>query len=405
MYKLLIISPSAFHNKIGQAGHKTLNFYVSKFSVDFDVTVLSLADSWDKESGMMVHDHPNVHFITNRKKKNIIQKLRDRFLFRKVYPFLKMFNPSYYLSNGFHQRRLQYLLNKIDKPEEFDYVLVEFTSMIFQYNVIKSYLPKAKFIASCVDVSFQSVERWVENASVKISKQKYFEIFKNLEVNYINKFDLIILQNQKDYQLLSNEESIQDNKLHVINPYFDTYPVKISEPDGIVFFGAMNRPENINSIKWFLQNVWSEISKRVEFDLKFYVVGGGVSNEFRTHCNQYKNLVITGFVENPTIYFNRCYAMVVPLIFGAGIKVKSIEAMASGIPLISNEIGIEGIPAVAGKDYIHCETSDEWINAVDLVVKNMELRKSLTSNGLNLVNNYFNIERSYIDYKDRIQNL
>lgn len=400
--KLFIISPVTFYNNIGQAGHKTLNYYTSKFENDFDVTVLSLADRWTDDFQLMVKDHPSVKFVGNSRKKSILQRGVDYVLFKYIYPKLKFLNPKYYISNGFNKRRLKKLLKSTDNLNQIDYVLVEFTPMIFQIKLLKKKLPNAKFIASCHDVTFLSVERWLKTNNVLISNAKFYQSFKHLELQALNQFDLVVTHNIKDEELLMKDNSFTCKELHVINPYFDTYNSITKEPDGIVFFGAMNRKENLDSLIWFLQNVWAKISESHLSYLKLYVIGGGVTNSLRKACNYYKNIIITGFVLDPTTYFNKSFAMVVPLQFGAGIKVKSIEAMASGIPLISNEIGIEGIPAVAGKDYMHCETYDEWIDAVDSVCKDIDLRKSLTSNGLNLVNTYFNLERSYIDYKNRI---
>jgi len=405
MKKLLIISPCAFHNKVGQAGHKTLNFYVSKFSVNFDVTVLSLADYWKKDFELMIQDHPNVQFIANRKKKNILQRLRDSLLMHKIYPFVKMFNPIYYLSNGLNKRRLHYLLKKIDNPEQLNYVLVEFTSMIFQYNVIQSYFPHAKFIASCHDVSFLSVERWLNSNKVWMSKKNYYQSFKELEIKALNQYDLVVPHNVKDAELLRREVSFSSEKLHVINPYFDRYTVKATNPDGIVFFGAMKRKENLDSLYWFLQNVWKEVSESHQPDLKLYVVGGGDTDSLKLICEKYKNVVVTGFVLDPTPYFNKSFAMVVPLQYGAGIKVKSIEALAAGIPLISNQIGIEGIPATKGSDYLHCEKPAEWIDSILEITENRELFLLLSQNGKKLTDEKFNLEKSYQDYKSRINSL
>jgi len=404
MKKLLIISPISFHNKIGQAGHKTLNYYTSKFENDFDVTVLSLADTWNDDFRLMVKDHPTAKFIGDYKKKTKIQSLIDYMLFNHLYPKLKLISPKYYISNGFHKRRLKRILNSTENLSQFDYVLLEFTPMIFQVDLLKQYLPNVKFVASCVDVTFLSVERWLNQFSCKYYKQMYLSKFKNLEIKAISKCDLIVTQNEKDLLLLKNEIN-DESKLHAFQPYYDHYHYNPTSPDGIMFFGAIGRKENMESVKWFLSHVWAKIEQSESKTLKFYIVGGGITNEFKKYCKSYHNVIITGFVNDPTEYFNKSVAMVVPLIYGAGIKVKSIEAMASGIPLISNEIGIEGIPVKRGKEYIYCESSKDWLDAINLVVSNKSIRDSLSRNEQNFVKEQFDLEKSYTDYKDRINKL
>lgn len=403
--KLLIIAPAAFYNNVGQAGHKTLNYYTSKFENDFDVTVLSTADAWSDDFRMMEKDHPGVTVIGDFKQKTKLQKLIDYMLFNHIYPKLKTIYPSYYLTGGFFKRRLASILNKVESKDTYDYVLVEFTSAILQINLIKKYFPKAKFIASCHDVTFLSVERWLKTNSLWISKDKYYQSFKKLELNALNQYDLVVTQNQKDIELLNQEELFACKELHVINPYYDTYSVVKDAPDGIVFFGAMKRKENIDSLIWFLQNVWKDISEMYLPDLKLYVVGGGVTDDLRKSCGLYKNVIITGFVLDPTPYFNKSFAMIVPLQYGAGIKVKSIEALFAGIPLISNKIGIEGISAMNGKEYLHCETPSEWINNIKEIVGNTELYHTLSVNGRVFADSFFNLKNSYTNYSAKIKSL
>ncbi len=53
-----------------------------------------------------------------------------------------------------------------------------------------------------------------------------------------------------------------------------------------------------------------------------------------------------------------------PLLLGAGVKVKVIEALSAGLPVLTNTIGIEGIEAVNGESYFHCETPQEYADVI-----------------------------------------
>jgi glycosyltransferase involved in cell wall biosynthesis len=53
-----------------------------------------------------------------------------------------------------------------------------------------------------------------------------------------------------------------------------------------------------------------------------------------------------------------------PLVLGAGIKIKILEIMSSGVPVIANSISLEGINAIKNIHYVGCETSIEYINAI-----------------------------------------
>lgn len=95
--------------------------------------------------------------------------------------------------------------------------------------------------------------------------------------------------------------------------------------------------------------------------------------------------------------------MVAPLVLGAGIKVKIIEALSSGIPVLTNEIGIEGIHAETGRDYLLCRTPEEYAEAIQKAA-NGKL-DSIGENGRRFVSTEFNVEGSIENYKERIVNL
>jgi glycosyltransferase involved in cell wall biosynthesis len=97
--------------------------------------------------------------------------------------------------------------------------------------------------------------------------------------------------------------------------------------------------------------------------------------------------------------------MVVPLQYGAGIKIKSLEALASGIPLLSNSIGIEGIEVKNLKEYLLCKTPSSWLKNIEIIISNSNLHNILSENSKIFMIKNFNLLDSYTNYKNRINNL
>ena len=79
---------------------------------------------------------------------------------------------------------------------------------------------------------------------------------------------------------------------------------------------------------------------------------------------------------------------------GAGIKIKVLEAMSAGIPVLTNEIGIEGIPAVDGHDYLHCESNEDFVHGIQALMGNMALAYKIGNNSRQLCEKEFNYEKS-----------
>lgn len=111
---------------------------------------------------------------------------------------------------------------------------------------------------------------------------------------------------------------------------------KINLKNYYVMYGAWNRQENQESIYWLLEN-HETIKKKV------LIIGGGLPDNLLLKINDYSNFSYTGFVENPYPIIAASQGMLAPLFHGAGVKVKVIESLALGTPVVGTDISFEGI--------------------------------------------------------------
>ncbi len=81
--------------------------------------------------------------------------------------------------------------------------------------------------------------------------------------------------------------------------------------------------------------------------------------------------------------------MIVPLRIGSGIRLKILEAMSSGVPVISTSIGCEGIPTVNGENIIIADSTEEFITETIKLSSDHDLRLKLIKNGLETVRKNF----------------
>ena len=126
------------------------------------------------------------------------------------------------------------------------------------------------------------------------------------------------------------------------------------EKNSLLFWGAMGRAENEEAVLRFHRDVLDPL-RREGFSYKLYVVGSNPGQ--RVLDLESDGCVVTGFVDDPTTYFERCAIGVVPLLRGAGIKLKTLEMLACGLPVLSTPIGAEGIEGSGDKMTV-CALSD-----------------------------------------------
>jgi glycosyltransferase involved in cell wall biosynthesis len=169
--------------------------------------------------------------------------------------------------------------------------------------------------------------------------------------------------NEKD-KLLLQHENIQN--VTIAFPKVDDWCYSIErnniEPFSILFLGALNRFENQDAIIWFVDNMFPEIIK-IYPNTKLYIVGGNPSNKIIGL--QSENIEVTGFVDSLKIYFEKAHVAIVPLRYGAGVKIKTLETLAAKIPTISTTVGAEGIPS--DNNLLVCDTETLFVKKINSI--------------------------------------
>ena len=94
--------------------------------------------------------------------------------------------------------------------------------------------------------------------------------------------------------------------------------------------------------------------------------------------------------------------MIAPLVMGAGIKVKVLEALSAGVPLLTNERGMEGINAENEKEYFHCNTAKDYIRVLDTFFDSEDKLTAMSIAEKEFVKNNFDKKISYERYRDSL---
>ena len=401
--KILYVSMCMPFDKAFHAGGKTFNYYINSFTNDERYEVTLVTKVLPEEEKMLPSINPQIRYLSVATPRNGI---------RKTWAYMKSlnskFNPCYKYGNTLTKEIYDQMEQKFKMLKREDYypdvVILEWTSMLLFIDTVKRYFPKACFIASEHDVSFLGRQRRYQNERRLIAKRIKkiaFDSLKKKELSAIDKCDLVVTHNEKDKQLLL-KNGINATKLDVIVPYFDKFPStsRRSTYRDIIYYGAMNRIENSTSAIWFINEVLPRLK---DLAIRFIVIGNKPPKELLEYAGG--NVIVTGFVDDPSEYFAEAMCLVAPLLLGAGIKVKIIEALSSGVPVLTNSIGIEGIDAVDKRDYFHCETPEEYEGVIRGIITRKIDDSTMSNNAINLINTSYDLEASYKNYAKRIDGL
>ncbi len=123
------------------------------------------------------------------------------------------------------------------------------------------------------------------------------------------------------------------------------------EPGTVVYVGSLNWPPNADSVRWFRTEIWPRILKE-EPTAHWIIVGKDPPTDILRWPEEDRSITVTGFVEDIRPDLNRGSVVIVPLRSGGGMRLKILEAMASGKPVVSTPLGAEGIPARSGEEIV-----------------------------------------------------
>ena len=112
-----------------------------------------------------------------------------------------------------------------------------------------------------------------------------------------------------------------------------------------MFVGALDRVENGESILWFIKKVWHKIIAEVP-EAKLVVVGAHPSQELQALAG--KDILITGFVEDLLPYYKEASVFMAPILTGAGVKFKVLQALAFGLPVVTTAVGADSRIGLVG---------------------------------------------------------
>lgn len=112
------------------------------------------------------------------------------------------------------------------------------------------------------------------------------------------------------------------------------------DPRMLVFFGNFDRPDNSTAATWFLDHAMAEIEHAIP---GVHLVLLGTGSDILARRLADRRVSGIGFVDDPSPYFSRCALAIAPLLRGAGVKFKVLEALAGGVPVVGTPVACEGI--------------------------------------------------------------
>lgn len=160
------------------------------------------------------------------------------------------------------------------------------------------------------------------------------------------------------------------------------------EPYSLFHIGSMDWRPNVESIKWFLDKVWTKL--HLEMPMTHLYLAGRKMPDDMMKLN-IDGVTVLGEVPNADQFIASKQINIVPLLSGSGIRIKIIESMAMGKTVITTSIGAKGINYTNGKDLLIADNPEQFIEQVRLCINRPETCRSIGQEAYNLIQQSYSI--------------
>lgn len=179
------------------------------------------------------------------------------------------------------------------------------------------------------------------------------------------------------------------------------YMEKAKDACHYLWLGGFGWYPNADGVLWFVNDIYPHIQDKLEAHrIVLHFVGSHPPAELLTIADG-KHVVVHGFVESLDSIFAMAHVLFVPLRIGGGVRVKVLEALSRGIPVLSTSKGCEGLGAVNDRDVVVRDDPQGFAEAMQTLAASPGKRADLSCAGQNLLRSAFDLERC-LDIKRRL---
>ncbi|MBK7877115.1 MAG: glycosyltransferase [Planctomycetes bacterium] len=156
-----------------------------------------------------------------------------------------------------------------------------------------------------------------------------------------------------------------------------------AEPPLVVFTGAMGYAPNADGVRWFLDEVLPKLCERVP-GVRFRVVGKDPPADLLARARD-GSIEFTGYVDDVRPHMRGASVFVCPLRIGGGTRLKILDALSLGLPVVSTTVGAEGLAVTHGHDVELADDAVPFADAIAALVRDERRAREFARHGRELV--------------------
>ena len=160
------------------------------------------------------------------------------------------------------------------------------------------------------------------------------------------------------------------------------------EPGHLVMVSGMNWFPNRDAVLFMVEQIWPRLSAVLP-DARLTIVGASPPPPVTELAARDSRVRATGFVDDVRPYMDRAQVYLCPMRDGGGTRLKILDALSMGVPIVSTTMGLEGIHVEPDRDVLVANTPEEFVLQIGRLTTDADLRARLSVNGRAFVEEHF----------------
>jgi polysaccharide biosynthesis protein PslH len=288
------------------------------------------------------------------------------------------------------QRDMALQIAQRASQNQFDILHVEHLRGSRYGSFLKSRFPSLPVVwdsVDCISHLFQQAANHSRSFFGKFMTRFELSRTRRTEGDLARRFDHVLVTSPSDRNALlglvplgksPSEISVLPNGVDL--EYFHPSAEFQRDPETIIFSGKMSYHANISMAKYLVEEIMPRIWK-VRPAARLYIVGKDPASAIKK-MTQNPLITVTGTVDDIRPFLWRATVSVVPLLYGAGIQNKILEAMATGTPVVTTCQALSALQAQPGKDLFVSDDPDGFSQAVLQLIANRDLQQKTGDAGV-----------------------
>lgn len=285
-----------------------------------------------------------------------------------------------------HSSNLIQKIRRLTKEINFDLALIvnSHTALYLETLPVSLRRKSILMLENIEYAQYESIYRIERNPINKVRAWLNYQMMRRWEPRYVENFSHCITVSEIDRNILLGANPAL--KISVIPNGVDTKVHKPLSSDhnaaSLIFIGKMSYQPCSDAAVYFCGEILPLIKKEIR-DVDLWIVGREPPQEVLDLGAD--GIHVTGWVEEVVPYYERSAVCVVPLRAGGGTRLKILEAMALGRPVVSTSIGCEGLDVTDGENILIADDPREFAEKTVRLLRDHELRNSIAANARRLV--------------------